>query len=120
MKMTISNQAGFTLVEIMIVVAIIGMLATIAIPNYVKAREQAHRTACITNLQHIDGAVSLWAMENKKDADQPVTYGDISSYLRNSVACPAGGTSFADSYVLTTVDSKPTCQRKPQSHQMPP
>jgi general secretion pathway protein G len=118
MKRTTSNQAGFTLVEIMIVVAIIGMLATIAIPNYVKAREQAHRTACINNLQQIDGAVQLWAVENKKDADQSVTYSDISSYLKNSVSCPAGGTSFSDSYVLTVVDAKPTCQRKPESHKL--
>jgi hypothetical protein len=89
------------------------------VPNYVKAREQAHRTTCISNLQHIDGAVQLWAMENKKDADQPVAYADISGYLRNSVSCPAGGTSFADSYVLTVVDAKPTCQRKPDAHKMP-
>lgn len=61
----------------MIVVAIIGMLAALAIPNYVKAREQTHRTACINNLQQIDGAIQLWAMENKKDADQPVAYDDI-------------------------------------------
>jgi prepilin-type N-terminal cleavage/methylation domain-containing protein len=116
MKTIINNEAGFTLVEIMIVVAIIGILATLAIPNYVKAREQTSRTACITNLQHIDGAVQLWAMENKKDTDQSVTYSDISGYLRNSVVCPAGGTTFADSYTLNTVESKPTCQRKPQSH----
>jgi Tfp pilus assembly protein PilE len=64
----------------MIVVAIIGMLAGIAVPNYIKAREHAHRTACISNLQQIDGAVQLWAMESKKDAEQPVTYVDISSY----------------------------------------
>jgi prepilin-type N-terminal cleavage/methylation domain-containing protein len=119
MKSIESIQAGFTLVEIMIVVAIIGMLATLAIPNYVKAREQTHRTACISNLQHIDGAIQLWAMENKKDADQPVTYSDISSYLRNSVSCPAGGTSFADSYALTVVEAKPTCQRKPDNHKLP-
>ena len=119
MKLSKLNRRGFTLIEIMIVVAIIGMLASLAVPNYVKSREQTHRTACISNLQHIDGAVQLWAMECKKDADQPVTYADISSYLRNSVACPAGGSSFADSYVVTTVESKPACQRKPDSHKLP-
>ena len=107
------------MIEIMIVVAIIGMLAAVAVPNYVKSRGQVHRTTCISNLQHIDGAVQLWAMECKKEGEQAVTYADIGNYLRNSVACPAGGTSFADSYLLTTVESKPACQRKPESHKLP-
>lgn len=102
----------------MIVVAIIGMLATIAIPNYVKSRGQAYKVTCISNLQHIDGAVQTWATENKKDPEQTVTYADISGYLRNTVCCPSGGTSFADSYVLTTVDAKPTCLRKPDLHKL--
>jgi hypothetical protein len=58
-------------------------------------------------------------MENKKDPEQAVTYSDISSYLRNSVSCPAGGTGFSDSYALTTVDAKPSCLRKPDLHKMP-
>lgn len=103
----------------MIVVAIIGMLAAIAIPNFVKARGTAQQTTCISNLQHIDGAVQLWAMENKKDPDQTVAITDISSYLRNTVSCPAGGKTFADSYALTTVDAKPTCLRKPDLHKLP-
>ena len=119
MKLRKFGPTGFTLIEIMIVVGIIGMLAGIAVPNYIKAREQAHRTACISNLQHIDGAIQLWAVECKKDSDQSVTYTDISSYLKNSVACPAGGSSFADSYLVTTVEAKPTCQRKPESHKLP-
>lgn len=113
------EQSGFTLVEIMIVVAIIGMLAAIAVPNYVKSRETAYLTTCISNLQHIDGAVQMWAMENKKDPEQVVTFADISGYLRNAVSCPAGGTTFADSYALTTVDAKPTCLRKPDAHKVP-
>jgi hypothetical protein len=54
----------------------------------------------------------------KKDADAPVTYNDISGYLRNVVTCPSGGTSFDDSYALTVVDAKPTCVRKAQTHKL--
>ena len=107
------------MVEIMIVVAIIGMLATIAIPNFAKARTSAYRTACISNLQRIDGAIQQWALDLKKDAGQPVSYSDIKSYLKNDVICPSGGTSFEDSYTITTVDASPTCQKKPDTHKMP-
>ena len=113
------KRNGFTLVEIMIVVAIIGMLATIAIPNYVKARAEAQKTTCISNLRQIDGAIQMWAVEQKKDADQTVTYSDITSYLKGAVCCPAGGTTFSDSYTLATVETKPTCARKPETHKLP-
>jgi len=119
MKNRTSNRDAFTLIEIMIVVAIIGMLAAIAVPNFAKARTEAQRTGCISNLQRIDGAIQVWALEQKKDADQPVTYADISGYLKNAVLCPSGGTSFADSYTITTVDAKPVCQRRPDAHKMP-
>ena len=120
MKNIRSNRHGFTLVEIMIVVAIIGMLAAIAIPNIAQARTTAHRTACINNLQQIEGAMQRWSMEMQKDEGQTVTYNDIQSYLKRSVVCPAGGTSFEDSYTITTVDAPPTCQRKPGTHKLPP
>ena len=119
MKNQIGTVAGFTLIEIMIVVAIIGMLAAIAVPNFAKARTEAQRTGCISNLQRIDGAIQVWALEQKKDADQPVTYTDISAYLKNAIVCPSGGTSFSDSYTITTVDGKPLCQRRPDSHKLP-
>ena len=119
MKNRTSSVCGFTLIEIMIVVAIIGMLAAIAVPNFAKARGEAQKTACISNLQKIDGAIQVWALEQKKDSDQPVTYIDIAPYLKNSVLCPSGGTGFADSYTITTVDAKPTCQRRPDIHKLP-
>ena len=104
----------------MIVVAIIGMLATIAVPNYLQARMKAQQGTCISNLHQIEGAVQRWALEMKKDEGQAVTYSDIRGYLQHSVVCPSGGTSFEDSYTITSVDAAPTCQRKPGTHVLPP
>jgi prepilin-type N-terminal cleavage/methylation domain-containing protein len=111
-----SRRRGYTLVEIMIVVAIIGLLAAIAVPNYAQSRMVAHRNVCISNLQQIEGAIQRWALEMHKDEGQAVTYSEIRSYLGRSVVCPSGGTSFEDSYTITTVEAAPTCQRKAGTH----
>ena len=120
MKNIRSRKGGFTLVEIMIVVAIIGLLASIAIPNYAQSREAARRNVCISNLQQIEGAIQRWSLDMHKDEGQTVTYSDIRSYLRHAVLCPSGGTSFEDSYTITTVDAPPTCQRQSVTHLLPP
>ncbi len=109
MKLNTSRKSGFTLVEIMIVVAIIGLLAAIAIPNFVRARTQSQKNACINNLRQIDGAVQQWALENKQAETASPSDGDVLKYLKSEVKCPAGGTTFADSYSVTTVNEKPTC-----------
>ena len=113
MKNRTSRNAGFTLVEIMIVVAIIGLLAAIAIPNFVRARTQSQKNACINNLRQIDGATQQYALENKVAASATVSFTNIKDYLKNSVICPSGGTAFSDSYTLNGVTGKPTCQKVP-------
>ena len=119
MKINRSWRGAFTLVEIMIVVAIIGLLATIAIPNFVKARTTAQMNACINNLRQIDGAVQTWALETKQAEDAPVNFTAISGYLKNAVICPSGGKNFGDSYELGTVADKPKCRKVPDTHKLP-
>lgn len=113
MKNKQQKRGGFTLIEIMIVVAIIGLLASIAIPAYGRARQTANKQVCINNLQCIEGAIEQWATECRKESGQPVTYEDIKVYMKRAVVCPSGGTTFADSYEISTVDSPPWCLRMP-------
>ena len=110
MKLKQNGTGGFTLVEIMIVVAIIGLLAAIAIPNFVKARNNAQAKACVSNMKQIAGAIDLFALENNKADGDPVTANDVRTYIKGNEVpkCPAGNKD----YVLgRTVNANPgvTC-----------
>src|SRR5215218_3354 len=113
MQINTSRKSGFTLVEIMIVVAIIGLLAAIAIPNFIKAREASQKNACIANLKQIDGAKNTWALENKKVSTDTPVVGDLygaTLYIRDQPGCPAAG-----AYTIGTVSEKPKCNIAPHT-----
>ena len=110
MKLNRTQKNGFTLVEIMIVVGIIGLLAAIAIPNFIRYREASRRSVCIANLKQLQDAKSQWGMEKaKKTTETPVEADLIGSetYLRYKPSCPGGG----DDYFQTigSLDQRTTC-----------
>ena len=100
------NTAGFTLVEIMIVVAIIGLLAAIAVPNFAQARANARRGACINNLRLIDASKEQWALETNAAPDAEPAVDDITPYLKNEAmpTCPAAG-----DYTVSAMATDPAC-----------
>jgi prepilin-type N-terminal cleavage/methylation domain-containing protein len=115
MQTRINTLAAFTLVEIMIVVAIIGMLAAIAIPNFVIARTKSQATTCINNIRILQGAKDMWALEAKKSSTDTPAEADLQPYIGHGAAgklptCPNdSANTFATSYSVNQVDAIVTC-----------
>ena len=78
------NKAAFTLVEIMIVVAIIGLLAALAIPGFVKARKQSQGRRIINDARQMDAAIDQWALENGKKDNDTVDTAGAATYLKTA------------------------------------
>ena len=117
-----SNRTGFTLVEIMIVVLIIGILLAIAIPNFVQARESSRAKACVANLKQLDSAKQQYMMDKNVSTFTSVvgtnsstdTYGGlVTQYVRSAPLCPAGGT-------YTSGDGRRPCPRAAWPRPPPP
>ena len=107
MKVRHVQQAGFTILEIMIVVSVIGLLAAIAIPAFARARTRSAQNLCISNLRRIDDAKAQWAMDTRKGGGVQPKDDDLfgpRAYLRTKPECPAGG-----QYDLGKVKEPPTC-----------
>ena len=104
-----SSKKGFTLVEIMIVVAIIGILVAIAVPGFINARTQSRQKACVENLSKIDGAKEQWALETNAQVGATPVWTDLvganqDGILKKEPVCPAGGT-----YTIGALSVDPTC-----------
>lgn len=99
------RRSGFTLLEMMVVISILAMLMAIATPSFVKTRDVARQNSCMANLKSIDGAKAQWAMENRKNDGDTVTWADLSpTYMKAQVACPWGY-----AYTLQPIGTPPYC-----------
>jgi prepilin-type N-terminal cleavage/methylation domain-containing protein len=109
-------RAGFTLIEIMIVMAIIGIVALVSIPNYVRSRNQTQKNVCINNLRTIDRLTQQWAFENQKLGSGSYLLNDstLLSHFKGSVLplCPGYG-SYSPG---ATSAGEPTCSLAALGH----
>lgn len=114
MRINTRKSEGFTLVEILVVVAVIGVLLSIAFPNYMKTRTVAQTNICIENLAQIESAKQIWGVETGKKNGDPVGEADLvgaTLYIKKTPECPAGG-----DYDFMPIGETAECSLKAQGH----
>ena len=103
-----TRRGAFTLVEIMIVVAIIALLAAIAVPGFLRSRKRSQATKILNDLRMIDSAVDQYAIETSRKTGDSVAVADWTNYVKkNAVLYNTGQDLFGDTYGPQTVDSIP-------------
>ncbi len=112
---------GMTLIEIMIVVVLIGLLATLALPTFLRPRENARTRICISNLRILDQAKELWAIERRGGGGGQPTAGELDPYIKRGIVnlrCPSGkrGSDFEEHYEVGTIEEPAVCRVEPLKH----
>jgi prepilin-type N-terminal cleavage/methylation domain-containing protein len=100
------RDRGFTLVELMIVVGILGLLTAVAVPNFVKARETSQKNSCLANLKQIEAAISVWGIEQNHTTGDPIIGAELfgaNNYIRALPKCPGDN----QAYTLSKVGDNP-------------
>jgi prepilin-type N-terminal cleavage/methylation domain-containing protein len=105
-----TKHAGFTLVEIMIVVAIIALLAAIAVPNFLRSRKRSQATQVLSDLRIIDSAIDQYAIETNKSGGSPVAWADVQRYIKQGTRLytSTGRDILNNTFTITSVDGVPT------------
>jgi len=104
-----TKRGGFTLVEIMIVVAIIALLAAIAVPNFLRSRKRSQATMIVGDLRQIDSAIDQYSIENNKKSGDSVAWADVLKYIKTGTRLYSSGNKdvLGNAFTISSVDSAP-------------